>query len=113
MAIPSSRANERCVRTAFSSTALSMPSVICASALFAAAGVSGVLMLVFTARTYAVQRMNVKEINGLTMFSRKAVWGSVWAVISLPRVGRNDPISVAATTGNRAEQGHVRINGGV
>jgi hypothetical protein len=49
-----------------------MPSVICASALPADADVSGVLALVFTARTYVVQGMNVKE---LTMLAQKGVGG--------------------------------------
>src|SRR5216684_3989382 len=43
-----------------------MPSVICASALLVGVGASGLPALVFTARTYVVQGMNVKQIERIT-----------------------------------------------
>jgi hypothetical protein len=64
-----------------------MPSVICASALRADVGVSELLALVFTARTYVVQDMNVKEINRLTMGP-----------------------GVFSASGNKAERGRVRTS---
>src|SRR6266851_4901399 len=45
-----------------------MPSVICASALLVGVGASGLPALVFTARTYVVQGMNVKQIDRITNY---------------------------------------------
>jgi hypothetical protein len=59
-----------------------MPSVICASALRADSGVSGVLALVFTARTYVVHVLNVKFIIGWIYLAKR-----IWRVASsLPTI---------------------------